>query len=242
MNVPALLRPAILLVAITTVSCSGTATSPTPPPPTQLASPTSTAGSTVLVPNMGSLDPGRYSMTTANGWTAVPFSFTLPAGWSVDNDGIISKETDLRQHQLAFTAWEVSHVFGDACAWAGNLVDVGTTADQMADALAVQEGRDPPVDTDITLDGYPGRLVQLSSGPDFDGTACDHSFMRVWPDPGPDLSGGQPSSPGQTELVYMLDVAGARAVILAYHGAAVEEDALGELQAVIDSITFETAS
>jgi hypothetical protein len=228
---------AVLLFAAAFIGYRLLPSNPIGPPPT----PSSTPEPVVVTPAMGPIDPGQYTMTAESGWTTVPFSFTVGQGWAVDRDGIIGKNEGARNY-MAFTAWDVTHVYADACAWKDAAVDVGTGVDQMADALAAQQGRNPPSDTEVMLGGHPGRLITTTSDPNFDLATCYLQHLHVLPDPGLDEGGGYLSNPGQTDEVYIIDVSGTRAVIIAYYGSSTPDTAIDELHAAIDSIAFEPPS
>jgi hypothetical protein len=199
------------------------------PGPTPTPTPTPAA-----LPSPGSLDPGSYYVDEPD-WAPAPYTFTVSEGWSVDTDGFVEKDAG-GPGEVRFTTWIVSHVFSDACNdSADNLVDVGTTVDELASALVAQENRDASQSTAI-LGGYPATRIELSFPADLDPATCNG---RAWPDPGPDLSGGMRIRDGQTQVVYIADVDGARFVVVASHMPDSSEEDLAELQGVFDSIRIE---
>jgi len=186
------------------------------------------------LPSPGRLDPGSYYVDEPDQAPA-PYTFTVPEGWSVDEDGFVEKDGG-GPGEVRFTTWIVSHVFSDACNSADNLVDVGTTVDELASALVAQENRDASQSTAI-LGGYPATRIELSFPADLDPAMCNPG--RAWPDPGPDLSGGMVIRDGQAQVVYIADVDGARFVVVASHMPDSSDEDLAELQGVFDSIRIE---
>jgi hypothetical protein len=186
------------------------------------------------LPSPGALEPGSYYIDEPD-WAPAPYTFTVPDGWDVDADGFVRKDAG-GPGEVLFTTWIVSHIFSDACDDSeANLVDVGTTVDELASALVAQANRDASQST-ASVDGYPATRVELSFPADLDPATC---AGRAWPDPGPDLSGGMLIRDGQTQVVYILDIGGDRMVVVASHMQDSSEQDLAELQGVVDSIRIE---
>jgi len=113
--------------------------------------------------------------------------------------------------------------------------------DQLATALSQQIGRNGSAPVDVTLAGYSGKKVDLSVPTDFDKSTCDSLLYKTWLEGG--ANGGGDGSyvygPGQRNTVYILDVNGTPLVIdTMYQPTATAADK-AELQAVIDSVSFE---
>jgi hypothetical protein len=187
------------------------------------------------LPSSGPLAAGSYVMT-AN--APVPFTFTVPAGWSLSTDGFVIKHKD-GPGEVAFTSWEITHIFGDACHWKTTVHAVaGTNLDTFASSLAGQKEQGTTGPTDVTFAGYPAKRVDLAEPAGFDASACDDGITRPWPDVGGALDGGWRARPGQTDEVYMLDVKGKRVVIDAYHFTTTSEADITEMEEIIASIHF----
>jgi hypothetical protein len=106
------------------------------------ASPTPTA--TPLALHAGELEPGTYAMSNVDApiRTLVPFTFTVPAGWSARAADLqISKGADT-PGELSFVPWVVTHVYADACHSEGGLTEVGPTVDDLVRALVNQVNSD----------------------------------------------------------------------------------------------------
>ena len=186
------------------------------------------------LPPPGSLEPGSYYVDRPD-WAPAPYIFTVSDGWELDADGFVSKDAG-GAGEVMFTTWNVSHIFSDACDDSvDNLVDVGTTVDELASGLVAQENRDASRST-ATLGGYPATRVELSFPADLDPATCSG---RAWPDPGPDMSGGMLVADGQTQVVYVLDIGGDRMVVVASHMPDSSEQDLAALQGVLDSLRID---
>ena len=183
----------------------------------------------------GELEPGTYSITRAD-WTPVPLSFTVPAGWA-NRIGFVTKHAG-EPDEVMFTPWIVTHVYADACQWEGTLFAVGDSTEDMAAALAAQGTREVSGPTDVTLGGYPAKRIELSVPAGIEVTTCDDGEMRGWPSSASDESTGWVPRLGQTEVVYIVDVDGARVLIGTTRGPEASEGNVAELESVIESIRF----
>jgi hypothetical protein len=222
----------------------GVGTAPTPIP-TQSPSPSpTTAGlpATSLVNLTGSLAPGTYSYP-AGSWTPVRITFAVPAGWSADDSGFVTKHAGAAD-EVVFAGWQVTHVFTDACHHEDNtLVSAGTTITELASALTAQKGRVASATTDVTVGGFPAKRLELTVPADVDISTCVNGVVRPWPDPGPDLSGGYSFVPvGSIDQESIVDASGNRLVFIARHmpGSSAADQA--ELQSIVDSIAIEAPS
>jgi hypothetical protein len=203
-------------------------------------SPAPTPGSLEGKPN-GLLSAGSYYINNGNTQNT-RLTLTVPAGWARPNatDTFVIKNEGT-PGEVFLGTWVVSHVFADVCHWsADSLVDVGTTTDQLVSALVAQKGRQASTPTDLTVAGFPAKRVELAVAPTLDVATCTQGFLRYWPAPGPDLSGGMCCNPaGNTDVIYVVDSAGKRLVIVAryYPGSTAADKA--ELQAIVDTLQIE---
>jgi hypothetical protein len=208
----------------------------------QLADPTTTpTESAVTTPSttprplpVGELDPGSY-LVTREDWTPVPFSITVPAGWANNAAGFMTKHAD-EPAEVMLTPWLVTHIYADACQWDGTLFEVGTTADDLAAALAEQGAREVSGPIDVTLGGHPAKQIELSVPADLDAATCDDGGMRSWPSSATDETTGWIPRPGQTDVVYIIDVDGERILIGTTRGPEASDQDVRELEGVIASI------
>ncbi len=220
-----------------------TAASLTPPPtsspratPPPTSSPRATA-SPSLLPLSGDLAAGRYFRNEGT----IRIAFTVPAGWTVSEGSFLYKDRD-QPGEVMFTTWLVTHIFSDACQWdpSGGLVDVGTTVDELVEALANQDGREASTPTDVTVSGFTGKRIELTVPADLDTSTCSSENLRYWPGAGPDLRSGLCCNPaGNTDAVYVVDVDGHRPVLIARHYPESSRQNRAELRAIVDSIQIE---
>ena len=179
----------------------------------------------------GELEPGTYVL--GHGLNA---TVTVPAGWeNLDNRGVTREAADGSATTVVFWPFpaDLQMVYRDPCAWSTTLIEppVGPTVDDLANALASQSMRGDPVPTDVTVDGYQGKLLEMTVPSDIDIAACDDGEFRSW-------LGRFHQGPGQTDRVYILDVDGERQVLIAHHMPGATEEELAEQQEIIDSIDF----
>ena len=102
-------------------------------------------------------------------------AFTLPAtGWSAFDPVFVGKNVagGGDTFDLYFSPFLVDNVYTGGCHWVGTALNppVGPTVDDLATALLAQAGpgASPPVA--VTVDGHPGKKVELSIPQDIDVT------------------------------------------------------------------------
>ncbi len=180
---------------------------------------------------------GSYQMPLD--YTPVAFVIDVPEGWST-NQGYLFKGGDqsVARNEVKFATWSVlSHVFADICSTA-ELIPAGDSAAEFISALANQGHRELPdrgYDQATTVDGHPALRIALTTPSDLD---CGREFLRVWPDPGPDLNGGFLTFNGRTDEITALDIRGSRLVMIVSYSEDVEQANLDEVYALVDSIQF----
>jgi hypothetical protein len=230
---------------------SGPGTVQTSPTPTPTATPdvTSAPSMSMVTPGplctpfcaKGELAPGTYSLQAADK-TPVGLQFTVPAGWSTE-EGFVSKRAGTPD-EILFVTWIVSHVFADACLWQeDSLVPGGTTAAELTDALRSQLGRVASATTDIEVDGFPAKQTEFTYAEEVDLATCTQQATRLWPDAGPDFSGGFCCSPKDAiQDIRIVDVNGGRLVIVAQHQPDTSPAEIAELESIVASIRFDAVS
>ena len=186
------------------------------------------------LPPSGDLEPGTY-LVSRQDWTPVPFSITVPRGWTTDINGFIRKHEG-EPEEVMLTPWIVTHIYADACHWDGSLFEVGTTAEDLAAALSTQLGREVAGPTELTLGGYPVKRVELAVPTELDVASCDQGQIRSWPSSPTDETTGWIGLPGQTDVVYVMDVDGERILIGTTRGPEASEEDAAQLDAIIASI------
>ena len=234
------------------VIVAGCATAAPVSPPTQRQTPgaTETPGATATarptdvgvlgarrVPGGGEIESGTYFVPMGP-WTPATFSFTMPAGWTAQNNGqTISKHPDESGREVGWSVSIVDRLFAEPCG-ADDTIEVGRTADDLVAALLALPGPQAGAPMDITIGGRSGTRLDLTVPADLDVEACDPPIgLQIWLD----KSGTKYLVIGHelTSRVYTVDVDGGRFVLVAHpHPTAAPAD-ITELEAIIESIRFE---
>ena len=127
-------------------------------------------------------------------------------------------------------------LFGDACTWRDNVIDVRSSADALA--TLSQNGLESTPATDATLGGYPASRLEISVPDGFALTRCDDGQLRLW-DSGP----GRDAyiDPDQTVRVYLVDVDGLTLGVTATYSPGEERlpAHMAELDAILASLRIE---
>ncbi|MGZ5372560.1 MAG: hypothetical protein ACXWDE_12345 [Aeromicrobium sp.] len=202
------------------------------PHATQTAAPRPSVLSTAPVDTP--IDAGTYEMPLD--YTPTRFTMDVPEGWSTNQGYLFAGGNEtVQSNAVKFATWsELTHVFGDICS-VEELVPAGESADEFIAALASQGNREIAGPDDITVDGHEGRTVALKTPSDLD---CDSPYLRVWPDPGPDLDGGFLTFRGRTDKIIALDINDARLVMIVSYSDDAGQNHLDELDALVSSIHF----
>jgi hypothetical protein len=241
---------AVVAAAVVAVAIVGIAVMPRPggvaaPSPSATAIPSPTP-SPLALPSAGALDAGAYYIA-AGPITPARLTFTVPAGWATREAFVFkgpaatnTPTTDFGNVELI--VWTVTHVYNDICK-NRTLVSAGTTAAQLVSALRAQKGRVVSAPTSITLGGFPATRMDMTVPAGLDVSKCDSGIIRFWPDPGPDESGGLCcSTPGSTDVVYVVDVAGDPFAVAARHQANSTSADIAELDNIVASIRLEPST
>ncbi len=184
--------------------------------------------------------PGPYVLAAdnANGVPSLRIAFTVPAdGWDSWGPGV-SKDGG-GSVGLGFV--KVANLYADPCHRShGRLYPaVGPTVDDLAGALANQPGIQANAPTDVTVDGFAGKYVELRVDPAVDFSSCDDDlFSAGWITPSGD------SVPvlgeGQVSQFRVIDVDGVRLVITTWYFPEASAKDRAELEALVDSIQIES--
>ena len=212
--------------------------SPTPSPtPSPLPYPTS-----------GLVEPGSYVLELPG----VPaITLTVPAGWEFGGAGGPVKN-DGTARALGLSSWIVGNIYADPCQWGDGLLEppVGTSVDDLADALAKQPMRNGTTPTAVTVDGYDGKYLELTIPADLDFATCSKVPGASASTPGAFVSWVGPAGddymgfagPGSHDRVWILDVDGVRLVLDATDFPQATAADRAELQSIIDSIQIQPLS
>ena len=232
-------------------STPGPGSTVAPPTPSPTATPTDTAAPSVALiapgpicdgrDRTGQLEPGTYSATTP-----VPYTVEVPAGWTLasgcDMGKYLSEDGSPSKDEVLFSAWNVTHIFSDACGWdeTTNVISTGSTAAELTDALRSQLGHEASATTDVEVDGFAALRTAFTIAPEVDPATCSNGYIRLWPAAGPDFAGGFCCSPKNSVVdLRIADVNGQRVVVLTEYQPDTSAQDLAELEAMVDSISFE---
>jgi len=192
----------------------------------------------------GSIEPGTYQIPKS-AWSVADFTVTFPKGWTVQYGHVYAKHSNADDElggDTGFYAVVPDAIYADTCVGSnsGELMDVGPSVDDLAEALLRQPGpmKSGPVDT--TLGGYPAKRIDLTVPKGFDLSACNLKDigLQIWYSPPADKYFVLLQS--EIASVYILDVHGQRQVFLTGHSSAASPEDVRELQTVLDSIRIES--
>jgi len=207
------------------------------PQPTSTGSPSPTVGP-LPIPS-GSMAAGTYLVSDAS-LTIHPYTLTVPPGW-IGGDG--ARRGDMSGTGVRLTTWIITDVYANTCHWLGTLVPVSDKASLVA-AFAAQVGLTHSTPVETTIGGLPATKVTLTLPATFDVSPCYHSVanhpgvVRVWPDPGPDESGGFAIIPGQTTTVYILEASRQVMVLMTVQRNDSPAADVATLQQILASVKF----
>jgi hypothetical protein len=210
---------------------------PTPSPTTPPA-PTPSPTPKPIADGFNKLDPGRYRFTFIPAGATAPFpmSITLPAGWTSGYGVGVEKNYGPLEADAGalLTVWEISNRYVDPCT-DHTLLDPapGPGIDELIDALSSQPGVEAGPPTDVTVDGYRGKFVELTVTTDI--ATCGFEGFWLW------WGGDRRYVQGTNEMnrIYVLDIDGTRHTFVARIPARTTAADRAELEAIIASIDIE---
>jgi len=201
--------------------------------PSPASAPSSTV--TVVAPS-DAAEPGPYVFKTFdhNFDTTYRITMDLLDGYS-GGDSYVVRGTDSGQ---GISAWTVGNVYAEPCHWRGTLLDppIDSSVDDLVAGLASQTGRQASAATDVTLDGFTGKFMELTVPARIDLAGCDDGEFRTWVDP---MGGARNLEPGQRDLLWIVDVDGSRLVIDAALGPQTTQQDRADRIQMVESIRIE---
>ena len=217
--------------------------------PTPEVTPEPTAEPTPDPTPAGLLPVGPHVLVDGTEETAtVRVTVTIPAPdwYGEPGDGILIKNDQSGAPDgagLIVFAGQDLYVYGDPCRWSTTRPEEpATTVDELVDALAAQALRDATEPVDVTVDGYSGKSITLHVPEDADFSECDRSTFGSWGVSGPDESPFRyHQDPGQIDKLWILDVEGELVVIDTAHYEGTPQSVVDELDAIVESATFEAS-
>jgi hypothetical protein len=179
------------------------------------------------------LDPGRYAIPFLGAADDAPWGeVDVPASWGQDRF-LLATGSDLDPRLRRVELLTVSTVAPDPCA--GVMRPVGASVTEIVVALTEQRAVRPRGPRPVSIDGYPGQLVQFRVPSKLAVEQCwDGQSLKPF-----GVGSGYTSVlPGWRYRVWVLDVAGDTLAILAAHGPKTTQTELDELTAMVEGITF----
>ena len=184
------------------------------------------------------MEPGRY-VTRPFGDDAPAIAFTVPDGWWVHWEAAFSRADGPRSGPpdgmgLAFN--QPTGLYSDPCPGepdAAPDVSVGPSVEDLASALTEQTAYEVTAPTDVTLGGYTGQRLDIQLPED--ASRCPFEDFFVWDGVGAIY----PQGPDNRWDVWIVDVEGERVVVFTTYFPETSAEDQAELQAIVDSITFE---
>jgi hypothetical protein len=225
-----------VLLAVLTGCGGGAAGEPQASTPSATRSPSPDAIPAGTAP----IEPGTYRIPSS-AWSMVEYTVTFPEGWTVQDGVSYFKRSDAPDELgFGFEAFVPDTIYADACEGSqGELMEVGSSVDDLAAALFKQRGPMASAPVDTTLGGYPAIRIDLTVPKGFDLKPCNlPDALQVW--------FSHPADryvfllPREIASLYIVDVDGQRQVFQAHYGSATQDEDVRELRAVLDSIHIET--
>jgi hypothetical protein len=178
---------------------------------------------------------GRYLV---GGGLTSHVTVAVPAGWRTDTDWVvIGPNGNQAPGGMAIRFYTVDQVFKNPVAISSGVLTppVGPTAADLAAAIVGDPAWHATGPTNVTIDGRPALRVHFAI-PTSSGLGTDGQFDMFALAGVPDIYG---FALGQVFDLYIVDVAGERVVIDAFHFAGTSASDLAAQQAVLDSIQID---
>jgi hypothetical protein len=136
------------------------------------------------------------------------------------------------------STWAVGNVFADPCHSNGTLLDppIGSSVDDLVAGLASQKGHPSTAPTDVEVDGYAGKYMEMTVPAAIDVADCDHGEFRTWADP---HGCCRYLESGQRDMLWIIDVDGDRLVIDAALGPQTTRQDRADRTEMVESIQIE---
>jgi len=186
--------------------------------------------------------PGRYAFTTFGPdldasyqiSIEVPNGYDSFEGWAALRIGT---------GQTAVSTLAIGDVYADPCRWKGTELDRSTisTTDDVAAALAIQQGLRVSAPRDVSLDGFAGTYLERRVPARTDLSDCDGAQFRVYLDEGRGPGGGGERYlvPGELQRLWILDIEDVPLVIDASTDPGTSARVRGELLRMVESIQID---
>ena len=182
------------------------------------------------------LDPGMYVVDDFGAPSSATMAPVLqvPDGYfAIDGSGVMASWSQV------VWLFRIESVYTHPCDPGGRLKDVGPSVADLANALAAQPMRDGTDPVPITIGGYDGLYVELSTPDDIstcrkglDEKGASYNYFYSWP-------GRQDHATGIVDLVWIVDVQGQRITFdVWYQPDATTPEHVDELKQIVTTATF----
>jgi hypothetical protein len=199
------------------------------------SSPRSDPSSTVTaVAPYDAVEPGPHVLRTYDLDFDTTYRLTMDLLDGYSGDDVVFGTDDGQ----GISAWTVGNVYAQPCRWRGTLLDppIDSSVDDLVAGLASQRGRQASEATDVTLDGFTGKFMELTVPARIDLADCHDGEFRTWVDP---TGGPRYLEPGQRDLLWIVDVDGSRLVIDAALGPQTTQQDRADRIQMVESIRIE---
>jgi hypothetical protein len=182
-----------------------------------------------VVPTSGSLVPGSWAMWPVGGDDDTPLPLLdVPDGWEAGGPWMFARHR-------AMGYWVVTGVIKHACSGRETL-EAGTTPEDFAEGLAGLSAFTTTEPEPVTLDGYDGVYLELTTPNGVDYGSCVDGSLFVFE---AGLTGARHiSEPGWTDRYWILDVDGLRVVLQAGANRRATRAEVQEQKAMWESVEF----
>jgi hypothetical protein len=212
-------------------------TQPASTPAASPSLPTSISGVPVIGAELGNtnLTPGRWAFdyprtAGADGEDGPTVFITIPGdGWT-SYEGFAADKNLPTRAGVSFLVWKIVTPYVNGCTDHTPVSPTpGASINELLTALVSQPLIEASPITDVTIDGYDGQVVEITTPADI--ADCPEGF---WP-----FNDKFVQDPGEVERVYALDVDGQRMTLFARIPEGTSEADLADIQAIVDSIDIE---
>jgi hypothetical protein len=179
--------------------------------------------------------------------TYTSYTVAMPSGWLDLGEFIIKGNPNVPGPVLGLSLWNVGLVYRDPCHWHDNGFVPMPGVDNLVAALVAQKLRNATTPTDVTLDGYAGKYLELSVPTDMksstwtDFDACDIAADGTDRDFAGWLGNGGEGEryeqvPGQVDQVWVLNVNGQRLLVDATYSLDTSQADRTQLDQLVSSL------
>jgi hypothetical protein len=193
------------------------------------------------------VEPGTYRLASS-AWNVAGFTMTMPDGWEAEHGSPGAIKVSDSDSEAGFYFVIVDAIYTDPCVGSAGepgseLMEVGPSVDDLADALLDQPHTVATGPVDTTLGGLPATRIDLAMADDPETATCNINLpghLQIWHSAPVDkyfvLLGDGAAS------VYILDINGERQVLLTQVRAGTSTEDIAEMQAIVDSVKFDPAT